>query len=79
MGEAAGVAMRTVKDAHGLEEARVIYGQLLKLPPVGGSFMHAIIDMELDLCSSPERLSDAQLQRMFEVSTRPVACCLSAE
>jgi U3 small nucleolar RNA-associated protein 6 len=67
MGEAAAVAVRAVQRASGLEAARQLYRQLLALPPAGGSLLHALLDLEHAALDTPERLSDAQLQQLFEV------------
>jgi hypothetical protein len=67
MGDAAAAAVLTMKERHGIHEARLLYQKLLKLPPVGGSFMHAVIDMESALLQSPNGLKHDQLEQVFEV------------
>jgi hypothetical protein len=67
MGEAAAVAVQAVRDRAGLSAARQLYQQLLKIPPAGGSLMHAVLDLELEASSAQEALSGAKLDRVFEV------------
>ncbi|EIE27370.1 hypothetical protein COCSUDRAFT_11398 [Coccomyxa subellipsoidea C-169] len=63
MGEAAAVAVQAVRDTSGLPAARQLYRRLLKIPPAGGSLMHAVLDMELG-ASAEEALSAAELDRV---------------
>ena len=67
MGDAAAKAVQAVRDASGLPVARQLYKQLLRIPPAGGSLMHAIVDIEMDYVSEQEALSNADLDRIFEV------------
>ncbi len=66
MGEAAAVAVQAVRNTSGLLAARQLYQRLLKIPPAGGSLMHAVLDMELG-ASAEQALSAAELDRVFEV------------
>ena len=67
MGEAAAEAVRAVQRASGLEAARQLYRQLLRLPPAGGSLMHALLDLEHAALGTSEGLSEAQLLQLYEV------------
>jgi len=67
MGEAAAVAVQSVRDSSGVSAARQLYQQLLKIPPAGGSLMHAVLDMETEGTSQQEALTNAELERLFEV------------
>ena len=67
MGEAAAAAVRTVHRVSGLEAARQLYRQLLRLPPAGGTFFHALLDMEQAAASTSERLSHAAWLQLYEV------------
>ena len=53
-----------------MEGFREFYRSVLKLPAAGGSFFHSILQNELD--EQADRLSDSQLEALFEVG-----CCLS--
>ena len=66
MGEAAAEALRSVHAASGLEAARAFYKKLQKLPPAGGSFVHAVLDMEAAVPAA-EQLPDAASEAIFEV------------
>lgn len=68
MGDAAAAAVQAVRDASGLPVARQLYKQLLKVPPAGGSFMHAVLDMETEHVLEQDALSSEALDRVFEVS-----------
>ena len=67
MGEAAAVALEILKQTSGLEAARQLYRQMLKLPPAGGSLFHAILDMEEAALPSSDCLSEPQLTQLYEV------------
>ena len=66
MGEAAAEALRSVHSASGLDAARTFYKQLQKLSPVGGTFVHAVLDMEAAV-PEPDQLPDAAIEAIFEV------------
>lgn len=66
MGEAAAEALRSVHSASGLAAARTFYRQLQKLPPVGGTFVHAVLDME-EAVPPAQQLPDAAMEAIFEV------------
>lgn len=67
MGNAAAAAVQAVRDASGLPVARELYKKLLKIPPAGGSLMHAVLDMEMEHVSEQEALSNADVNKIFEV------------
>ena len=68
MGEAAVAAVRAVHRMSGLGAARQLYRQLLRLPPAGGSFFHALLDQEVHGAVAPsERLSQAAWLQLYEV------------
>lgn len=67
MGNAAAAAVQAVRDASGLPVARELYKQLLKIPPAGGSLMHAVLDIEMEHVSEQEALSNADVDKLFEV------------
>ena len=78
MGEAAAEALRCIHAALGLEAARAFYRQLQRLPPAGGAFVHAVLDMESEVPPA-EQLPDAAMEAVFEVRTaahsiRAIAC-----
>ena len=66
MGEAAAGALRCVHAALGLEAARAFYRQLQRLPPAGGAFVHAVLDMEAEVPPA-EQLPEAAVEGIFEV------------
>ena len=68
MGEAAAEALRCVHAASGLKAARAFYRQLQRLPPAGGAFVHAVLDMEAEVPQA-EQLPDAATDAIFEVCT----------
>ncbi|CAL8463055.1 g2589 [Coccomyxa elongata] len=68
MGNAAAAAVQAVRDASGLPVARELYRQLLKVPPAGGSLMHAVLDMEMEHVSEQEALSNADVDKIFEAA-----------
>lgn len=68
MGEAATEALRCIHAASGLEAARAFYRQLQRLPPAGGAFVHAVLDMEAEVPPA-EQLPDAATEATFEVCT----------
>ena len=68
MGEAAAEALRGIHAASGLEAARAFYRQLQRLPPAGGTFVHAVLDMEAEVPLA-EQLPDAAMAAIFEVCT----------
>ena len=65
MGKFAAHLVKLVSQHQGLEEARRIYKQLLQLPPPGGKFFHAILDLEND--QTDHKLKDSELVPIFEV------------
>jgi hypothetical protein len=69
MGEAAAEALRSVHDASGLAAARELYRKLLKLPAAGGTFFHAVLDMEAGVPPA-EQLPEAAVEKIFEVRAR---------
>ena len=66
MGEAAAEALRSIHSASGLDAARAFCRRLQKLPPVGGTFVHAVLDMEAAVPPA-EQLPDAAMEAIFEV------------
>ena len=66
MGEAAAEALRSVHSGSGLGAARAFYRRLQTLPPVGGTFVHAVLDMEAAVPPA-EQLPDPAVEAIFEV------------
>lgn len=69
MGEAAAEALRSVHSASGLAAARELYQKLQKLPPAGGTFFHAVLDMEAGVPPA-EQLPEAAIEKIMEVRAR---------
>ena len=72
MGEAAAEALRSVHSASGLDAARAFYRQLQKLPPVGGTFLHTLLDMEAAVPPA-QQLPEPALEAIFEVRASCIA------
>ena len=73
MGEAGAEALRSIHSASGLDAARAFCRRLQKLPPVGATFVHAVLDMEAAV-SPAEQLPDTAMEAIFEVRTFSDAC-----
>jgi hypothetical protein len=80
MGAVAAAVLAAVEHASGLEAARGLYRELLKLPAAGGELMHAVLDLELLVAegsssstSPATALPARQLKELFEVGPRAQA------